>query len=138
MTAPIDRMSIKVTPEVHRLVHDLAANLQCTANDAIAHLAGSSTVRVPVTEVEYERWKAAADSRGLRVDEWVKLRVEAALMIDMDPGMLSRNLQSLNSNMNAIARRIGLIPPGGQPSPAGGRPSTGAPPPSTFREPLSD
>ena len=135
MTAPIDRMSIKVTPEVHRLVHDLATELQCTANDAIAHLAGSSTVRVPVTEVEYERWKAAADSRGLRVDEWVKLRVEAALMIDMDPGMLSRNLQSLNANMNVIARHMGLMPSGGQRSAPGGRPSTGAPPPSTFREP---
>ena len=122
MTAPVERQSIKVSPEIHRQIHELAARQGTTAAGAIALLLGPGTVRVPVSEVERNRWTTAAQAAGLSVDEWVKLRVEAALTLGSDPGMFARNLERIGHNVDIIARALSIAPP------TGGQPSTARPP----------
>lgn len=129
MTAPVERLSIKVSQQNHAQIHDMAARMGTSADGVISALLGPGTVRIPVSAVEHERWTSAAQAAGLAVDEWVKLRVEAALTLGSDPGMFARNLERVGRNVDIIARAVGVAPPGG------GQASTPRPPVSTSRPP---
>jgi hypothetical protein len=98
MTAPVEYKSIKVSPETHRLIHDLAAEMGGSADTALAHLLATSTVRVPLTPHQYDRWKAKASETGVDVAEFVRNRIEAALLYGTDPGaigLMYRNIEAL-------------------------------------------
>ncbi len=122
MTAPIDIKSVKVSTETHRRIHALATELGTTADGALAYLLGSSTVRVPVSDAQLTRWNAAADALGLTVEEFVRLRVEAALALGTDPVMIHRNIERIGATVDAIRAAAGI------PSTAVHRPSTARPP----------
>lgn len=106
MTAPVDNKTIKVSPEVHRRIHNIAAKLNTSADGAIAFLLGDSTVRVPVSEEQRERWNAAAETVGVPVEEFVKLRVEAAIQYTGDP----QALRSIYDHVFAVAYHMGITP----------------------------
>lgn len=111
MSAPVETKTIKVSPDVHRRIHSIAAKLETTADGAIAFLLGAGTVRVPVTDTERERWNAAAQAAGRSVPEFVKLRVEAALTLGCDPAMLHHNIARIGRTVDAIGRMAGVLPP---------------------------
>lgn len=90
MTTPDGQKSSKFTPEAHALLMALARDLDGTADDALRHLLGMSTIRVEVTEVQRDRWKRAADELGVSVDEFVRLRVEASIRFDLDRETLNQ------------------------------------------------
>lgn len=125
MTAPVEYKTLKVSPEVHRKIHTIAAKLETSADGAIASLLDSSTVRVPVSEQQRERWTEAAESVGVPVEEFVKLRVEAALQYTGDPAAL----RTIYDHVFAIAYHHGITPVRSAPLPrqvpgtsTGGRP----------------
>jgi hypothetical protein len=80
--------TIRVSLETHKAVMDLADRLDGSADDALNHLIGASTVRVPVSDIQRQRWSRAAHDAGVSLPEFVKMRVEAALQWGGDPGVL--------------------------------------------------
>lgn len=106
MTAPPEYKTIKVSPEVHRKIHTMANDLNTSADGAIAFLLGTSTVRVPVSDVQRERWKTAADAAGVTLAEFVVLRVESAIQYTGDP----QALKTLYDHVFAIAYHHGITP----------------------------
>ena len=46
MTAPVEYKSIKVSPDIHRRIHSIAAKLETTADGALAFQLGAGTVRL--------------------------------------------------------------------------------------------
>jgi hypothetical protein len=121
MTAPVDYKTIKVSAEVHRRIHNIAAKLNTSADGAIAFLLGDSTVRVPVSDQQRERWKAAAETAGASVEEFVKLRVEAAIQYTGDPAAL----RTIYDHVFAIAHHAGITPV--RPAPLPRQSTPGAP-----------
>ncbi|WP_298561404.1 hypothetical protein, partial [Streptomyces luteogriseus] len=111
MTAPVEYKSIKVSPDIHRRIHSIAAKLETTADGALAFLLGAGTVRVPVSPAEKARWNAAAQAQGLTVEEFVKLRVEAALALGCDVGKLHQNISQIHQTVSALGRLAGLPQP---------------------------
>lgn len=79
MTAPINTKTIRVQPETHETIHNMAQSLNGTADDAIRWLLNPNMVRVQCTAEQKEKWQHAADVAGMSLGEWVILRVEAAL-----------------------------------------------------------
>ncbi|HEX5566668.1 MAG TPA: hypothetical protein VFY14_07015 [Streptomyces sp.] len=104
MTAPTETKTVRLSPEMHKAVHDLAARLKGTADDAIRHLTSPDTLRVPVTEIQRERWEAYAEASGVPVADFIKLRVESALEYGCDPGTMHLAMDYLR----AIARRMDI------------------------------
>lgn len=74
--------------------------------DAIAVLMSPRFVRVHVTPAQRARWDAAAAENGVPVDEFVRSRVEAAIMYGADPGILRR----VHDMTYALARSAGVVP----------------------------
>lgn len=84
----------------------LAAALGGTADDALRHLLGMSTIRVAVTDIQRRRWIAAADATGVSVDEFVRLRIEACLQFGTDGVAIQRVV----NGVDALCRQAGLRP----------------------------
>lgn len=84
MSTPESTKSAKFSAEVHQALMALARDLDETADGALRHLLGMSTIRVEVTDVQRARWTAAAHKTGVSVDEFVRLRVEASLQYHLD------------------------------------------------------
>lgn len=85
MTAPVSYKTIKVSSQTHGQIHDLAQQLGGSADEALAHLLDSSTVRVPVSDIQRQRWNEAAEAAGVSLSEFIRLRIEAALQYGTDP-----------------------------------------------------
>lgn len=120
MTSPVTYKTIKVSPETHKRVHDLAAKLGGSADDALDHLLGTSTVQVPVTAIQRRRWNEAADAQGMLLPEFVKMRVEAAITYGADP----HGLTLIFEHVQALTKAAGILPIRATPPPrdTGGRP----------------
>lgn len=103
MTPPGVYKTLKVSPETHARVHELANRLNGSADEAIAYLLGRSTVCVPLSAIQRERWKTAADEAGVALPEFVKMRVEAALQYDGDLSAL----WLIRDQLRVIARTLG-------------------------------
>jgi predicted transcriptional regulator len=106
MATPPEYKTIKVSPEVHRKIHTIANDMNTTADGAIAFLLGVSTVRVPVSDVQRDRWKAAAEAAGVSLAEFVVLRVESAIQYTGDP----QAFKTIYDHVFAIAYHQGLTP----------------------------
>lgn len=97
--------TIRVSHEAHKQLHDLAAKLNGTADDALRYLLGVSTVRVPVTDVQRERWTEAAQTAGVSLPQYVTMRVEAVLQFGADPAWLGMIYDRVNGLYTAIQDR---------------------------------
>ena len=104
MTTPEGTKQARVSAEAHRRLMDLALELKGTADDALRHLLGMSAVRVPVTDIQRERWAEAARRSGVPLAEFVALRVEACLMFGTDGVAIRRMVDGVD----ALCRNAGL------------------------------
>lgn len=121
MTAPVTYKTLKVSPETHKHVHDLAAQLGGSADDALAHLLGVTTVRVPVTVQQRRRWNEFADAVGMLLPDYVRMRMEAAIGYGSDPyaiRLIFEHVQALTKHFGIPPARAGQPPEG-----SGGRPT---------------
>jgi hypothetical protein len=84
----------------------MAAGIKGTADDALRALLGMSTVRVPVTDIQRARWAQAAEEAGVSLEDFVEMRVEAALAFGFDPGTMGLIFQRVNE----VAGAVGLPP----------------------------
>lgn len=124
MTAPVEYKTLKVSPDIHRRIHSIAAKLETSADGAIAFLLGANTCRIPLTPTEEERWKEAAQAQGLTMPEFAKLRVEAALSLGCDPGLLHHNIERIGRTVDALGHMAGVRPEDVQPRRARSTPGT--------------
>lgn len=123
-TPPTDNgtKTIRVRTETHKRLMDLAERLEGSADDALGHLLGASTVRVPVSDIQRERWSDAAHAAGVTLPEFVKMRVEAALQYGADQAAMG----AIYNQVLEICRFLGMrrrsvdqsTPPPPRPAPA--------------------
>jgi hypothetical protein len=106
MTTPDGQKSSKFTPEAHTRLMALARDLDGTADDALRHLLGMSTIRVEVTDLQRDRWTRAADELGVSVDEFVRLRVEASIRFDLD----RETLNQIFYRVDGLFKAVGVPP----------------------------
>lgn len=113
MTTPDTSKQARFSAEAHRALMQLAAEIGGTADDALRHLLGPSTIRVSVTEAQRWRWLAEAEKAGVPVNEFIRLRVEACIQFGAD----GNALQAIFERVDALYRRAGLgAPPVNPPS----------------------
>lgn len=106
MSAPIDTKTVRVSPEKHAQLMKLAREIDGTADDAIGHLLGESTVRVPISDAQRQRWDYVAEQVGLSLAQFIVMRVEAAIQYGGDPA----GLQRIYERVDGIARALELSP----------------------------
>lgn len=104
MNSPAGRKSLKVSTGVHSAVHRLATELGANADEAIRLLVDPSTVRLPLSTAQHERWTAYADANGIPLAEWITQRVEAAIQFGTDQGTMALVLD----HVRALARHAGV------------------------------
>lgn len=98
--------TLRVDLETHEKIMRLAAHLNGSADDALRHLLGLSTVRVQVSEVQRDRWAEAAAEAGVSLPEFVKLRVESAIQFGFDPGTMGM----IYAHVRALSTAAGVRP----------------------------
>lgn len=106
MTNPPDRRSLKVSTGVHSAVHQLATQLGASADEAIRLLVDPSTVRLPLSTTQHERWTAYADAAGIPLAAWIEQRVEAAIQYGTDQGTMHAVLK----HVRALTSAAGIDP----------------------------
>lgn len=130
MSAPVERKSIKVSPEIHEAVHRLSTAHGVSADETIRSLLNVSTVapRLPLylSEGQLARWSAYAEAAGMSVEDWVVARVEAAIQYGIDPGTMHDVLKYVR----ALTRHAGIS--------VHRRPLKQPPAPSPFAEPQEE
>lgn len=104
MNTPPERKSLKVSTDVHSRVHQLATELGESAQGAIRVLTDPSTVRLPLSTTQHERWTAYAQAAGIPLAAWIEQRVEAAIQYGTDPGTMHLVLDTVR----ALAREAGV------------------------------
>ena len=97
MTNPPARKTFKVSTDVHSRVHQLATDLGASADEAIRLLVDPSTVRLPLSTAQHERWTAYAEAAGIPLAEWITHRVEAAIQYGTDQGTMAVVLQHVRA-----------------------------------------
>lgn len=111
MTTPDGSKSAKFSPEAHSRLMAIARDLDGTADDALRHLLGMSTIRVEVTDVQRGRWTRAADDLGVGVEEFVRLRVESTLRFELDRETLNQIFYRVDGLVRAAAVPAELLSP---------------------------
>ena len=107
MSTPDGTKQARFSLEAHQSLMALAARLDGTADDALRHLLGLSTVRIGVTDEQRARWEAAAQRCGVSVDEFIRLRIEACLQFGTD----GEAIQRIFLGVDALCRQAGLRQP---------------------------
>jgi hypothetical protein len=104
MNSPPERKSIKVSKGVHSRVYEVADSLGASAHEAIRILTDPSTVCLPLSTPQHERWNAYAEAAGIPLAAWIEQRVEAAIQYGSDPGTMHLVLDTVR----ALAREAGV------------------------------
>lgn len=94
-TSPPKFKSVKVSAITHERIHNLAADLNGSADDAIRWLLNPDSVRIVVTPQQRERWKHEASATGEPLGVWVASRVEAAIQYGADPCTIANALEEI-------------------------------------------
>jgi hypothetical protein len=103
MTAPTNTTTVRVSLEMRDQIMAMAKARRQTADEVLADLLNPSTVIVPLTRVQHQRWREAAAAIGVTLAQFVSLRVEYA-MGGMDASMLERMFYTVR----AIAQHHGV------------------------------
>lgn len=112
MTSPNERRTIKVSARVHHRVHEMADRMEVGAGRVVEHLLDA--VHVPLSEIQRQRWEAAARAAGVPLAEWIVLRVEAAAEFGHDPGAMGvalDYLRSISAHLGVMLQRSETVPP---------------------------
>lgn len=110
--------SLRITVDTHTQVMRWAAHLNGTADDALRHLLGMSTVRVPISEGQRARWAEAAQESGMSLPEFIAMRVEAAVHYGGDPGtmgLILAHVQKQSERAGITISPADFVPPRRQP-----------------------
>lgn len=108
MATPEQPKSAKFSPAVHARLMTLARELNGTVDDALRHLLGMSTIRVPVSEIQRVRWTEEATAIGVTVEDYVRLRIENHLDSVGDHATINQ----IYYRVDALVRAAGLTPGG--------------------------
>jgi len=103
MNNPPERKSLKVSPDVHLAVHQLATQLGASAQEAIRLLVDPSTVRLPLSTEQHERWTSYAEASGVPLDQWITYRIEAAIQYGTDQGTMAEVLKGVRTLLTRTA-----------------------------------
>jgi hypothetical protein len=114
MTTPDGTKQARLSADTHRELMELAAYLGGTADDALRHLIGLSTIRVPVTDIQRQRWNNAAAELGVSTEEFVRLRIETTLSTGGRPEFhqltaLRRDADVNRETLNQIYYRVDAL-----------------------------
>ena len=96
----------RLRPDTHYELKKITDRIGGTADDAIRHLLGNGSVRLKLTEGQFERWVDAAEQTGLTLEQFVIMRVEACLQFGTDGAAIQRIL----NGVDALCRSAGLQP----------------------------
>ncbi|NUR38805.1 MAG: hypothetical protein HOV73_01795 [Streptomyces sp.] len=107
MTSPTNDKTARVSPQNHAQLLRIAAGINGTVDDAIGFLLGESTVRVPLSDIQRGRWEIAAERAGVSLEQFVTMRVEAAIQYGGDP----QGFQKLHDQIHALAMALGAFKP---------------------------
>lgn len=107
MSTPDNRKSLAVSPETHALVMAHATRIRGTVDEAIAHLADPYTVRVLLSEGERARWETHAESKGMRLGDFVRQSVETGLSLNTD---MTNMIAKTYFNVVGLCHTAGLRP----------------------------
>lgn len=111
MTSPVKYKSIKVSPEMHQRIYDLAVRLDTSAEGAISHLFNSSTEHLGLSETQRERWQTLADAAGISLAQWVVLRCEASTQMPAATiGLILDHVRALTDHAGVRVRPAGRRP----------------------------
>lgn len=106
MATPPGTKTVRVSLQTHEKLMDLADRINGSADDALAFLLGTSTVRVPISDIQRNRWSEAAAAAGVSLSEFVRMRVEAAIEYGADP----QGLQRIYEHVQALTAAAGVRP----------------------------
>lgn len=79
MTNPPERRTVQVSADVHARLFELADALGISGEAVIRRLVDPSTVHIACTPTQRHRWQLAADTTGMRLEEWAALQIERTL-----------------------------------------------------------
>lgn len=108
MTSPSERKTMQVSTDVHASVYELAQELGLTADGVLRRLLDKSSVHIPLSGVQRERWEKAAQFAGVPLDQFIVLRVEAALEYGTDPGtmrLIYDHVRTISAQLRRAAGR---------------------------------
>lgn len=108
MSNPPDRKSLKVSTRVHSRVHQVASELSTSAAEAIGLLVDPSTVCLPLSPEQHEKWTSYAEASGIPLAEWITHRIEAAIQYGTDQGTMIEVLKGVRT---LLARSAPPPPP---------------------------
>lgn len=109
MSTPDERKTMQVSPAVHAAVHELATQLDTSADGALRHLLDKSTIRVQAPEPQRRRWTVAAERTGLPLPQWISHQVEAALQ--NDPVKNAQTLAQIFYRVDLLCQAAGVSEP---------------------------
>ena len=104
MTTPDESKTLRVSPETHARVMAHARQIRGTVDEAVADLADESTVRVLLSAMQRLRWEQAAQQRGLRLGDFVRLLVETGITYN------PRTLNQVFYRVDALCKSAGIAP----------------------------
>jgi hypothetical protein len=96
--------TIRVSEDTHRRFMDMAQRQESTADDTLLALMGESTVRIPLSDIQRKRWSDAAAQAGVTLQQFVVMRVEAALQWGADPSATG----AIYGQVQEICRFLGM------------------------------
>lgn len=98
--------TVRVSTQTHAALHRLADDLNGTAEDALQHLMGATTVRIPVSDAQRARWTQAAEAAGMPLSEFVAARVESAVQFGCDQKLV----RQIHQMCLSLVRHTGAPP----------------------------
>lgn len=105
MTAPYETMTVRVSAANHKRLMDLARQRKSSVDEVVNHLLSEDLVRIELSHIQHARWELAAQKRGVTVDEFVRLTVEAG--ISYDP----RTINQIFYRVDGLCQAAGIAPP---------------------------
>lgn len=106
MTTPNDRKTVQVSLPVHTRLHELATVMDTTADGVLRYFLDKSAVHMALSDRQRQRWEHAARTSGASLQEFIRARVEAALMYDCDPTALYGMNQKLDQILRVLPHPV--------------------------------
>lgn len=104
MTTPDNTKTLRVSPETHAKVMAHARRIRGTVDEAVTDLADESTVRVLLSDIQRARWDQAAQQRGQRLGDFVRLMVETGIAYN------PRTMNQVFYRVDALCKSAGITP----------------------------
>jgi hypothetical protein len=104
---PNGTKTVRVSHEMHTQLGALADRLNGTVDDAVRYLLDRDMVRIPMAPEQRRRWQDAATGTGMKLEEFVTARVEAAIQYGSDRGTIELMYRHIRELRNEVRARMG-------------------------------